>query len=45
MEASQKLLKQVDLAIQHLSLGEIIAYPTESVYGLGCDIMNASAVQ
>lgn len=27
-----------------LTLGEVVAYPTEAVYGLGCDPLNASAV-
>jgi L-threonylcarbamoyladenylate synthase len=29
---------------RHLARGGIIAYPTESCYGLGCDPMNARAV-
>ena len=32
-------------AAYFLSCGEIIAYPTEAVYGLGCDPLNESAVQ
>jgi L-threonylcarbamoyladenylate synthase len=31
-------------AVRHLSWGDVIAYPTEAVYGLGCDPMNAEAV-
>lgn len=31
-------------AIQHLLQGDLIAYPTEAVYGLGCDPLNESAV-
>lgn len=34
----------VDLAIDHLRKGNIIAYPTEAVYGLGCDPFNESSV-
>lgn len=38
-----------DFSIRHaahiISHGGIIAYPTETVYGLGCDIYNAAAVE
>ena len=37
-----------DFAIRHaahiIQLGGIVAYPTETVYGLGCDIYNREAV-
>lgn len=29
--------KQISQAVKSLKVGEIIAYPTEGVYGLGCD--------
>ncbi|MGI9250426.1 MAG: L-threonylcarbamoyladenylate synthase [Pseudohongiellaceae bacterium] len=32
-------------ACKHLQSGKIIAYPTEAVWGLGCDPFNASAVR
>jgi len=32
-------------AVQKLQAGEIIAYPTEAVYGLGCDPFNEKAVR
>ncbi len=32
-------------AARRLRLGQVIAYPTEAVYGLGCDPLNAAAVQ
>jgi L-threonylcarbamoyladenylate synthase len=32
-------------AIRHLVGGGVIAYPTEAVYGLGCDPDNISAIQ
>ncbi len=35
---------QLQQAVRALQLGEIIAYPTEAVYGLGCDPYNAAAV-
>jgi L-threonylcarbamoyladenylate synthase len=31
-------------AVRHIKAGEVIAYPTEAVYGLGCDPLNESAV-
>ena len=32
-------------AVRRLNAGEVIAYPTEAVYGLGCDPLNPEAVQ
>ena len=32
-------------AITHLKAGKIIAYPTEAVYGLGCDPFNEAACE
>lgn len=32
-------------AVAHLRAGSVIAYPTEAVYGLGCDPANESAVR
>ncbi|MGZ4970158.1 MAG: Sua5/YciO/YrdC/YwlC family protein [Methylobacter sp.] len=31
-------------AARHLKAGAVIAYPTEAVYGLGCDPLNEAAV-
>jgi len=38
-------LLTVQQAADRLKAGEVIAYPTEAVYGLGCDPANASAVR
>lgn len=35
----------LEQAVKHLEEGHIIAYPTESVYGLGCDPNNEQAVK
>jgi len=35
---------QLQQAVHALNRGDIIAYPTEAVYGLGCDPYNAAAV-
>ncbi len=40
---SQK--QQINQAVKVLQQGGIIAYPTEAVYGLGCDPENLSAVK
>lgn len=36
---------RLSMAAQHLRRGGIVAYPTEAVYGLGCDPLNPSAVE
>lgn len=36
---------QIEQAVKVLQQGGIIAYPTEAVYGLGCDPKNLSAVK
>ena len=35
----------ISLAVQALKAGEVIAYPTEAVYGLGCDPFNQQALE
>lgn len=35
----------IDAAVAALQQGQVIAYPTEAVYGLGCDPFNEQAVQ
>jgi L-threonylcarbamoyladenylate synthase len=32
-------------AVNQIHAGQVVAYPTESVFGLGCDPFNESAVQ
>lgn len=39
------ILNDVDKACHKLLLGQLLAYPTESVWGIGCDPFNASAFQ
>ena len=45
----KKLVKaqseQIEQAIKALQQGGVIAYPTEAVYGLGCDPLNESAIK
>ena len=35
---------KIQMAARHLECGGIISYPTEAVYGLGCDPLNEHAV-
>lgn len=37
--------KEIRLVVDVLKKGGIIVYPTDTVYGLGCDITNAKAVE
>lgn len=41
----KQLIKQVQAAEEELLLGNVILYPTDTVWGLGCDAENASAVK
>ena len=36
--------RKIARAVQLLEAGEVIAYPTDTAYGLGCDAMNKKAV-
>jgi len=38
----ERLVKRV---VDHLKRGGIIAYPTDTYYGIGCDIMNKKAIE
>lgn len=40
-----KIIEDIDTARQYIRDGLIIAYPTEAVYGLGCDPFNDAAVK
>ena len=35
---------KIRLAVEHIQQGKLIAYPTEAIYGLGCDPLNEEAV-
>lgn len=39
------VVSSLSLAIQALKAGEVVAYPTEAVYGLGCDPFNRHALE
>jgi L-threonylcarbamoyladenylate synthase len=42
---SHHVTLQVDRAIEILKNGGIVAFPTDTVYGLGCDVFNVRAVE
>ncbi|MCS6912559.1 MAG: L-threonylcarbamoyladenylate synthase [Myxococcales bacterium] len=37
--------RKIRQAVAALEAGEIIAYPTDTVYGLGCDLYNKAAIE
>lgn len=39
------ITQDITLAVQTVQQGDVIAYPTEAVYGLGCDPRNVTALQ
>jgi len=42
---SHHVTLQVDRAIEILKNGGVVAFPTDTVYGLGCDVFNVQAVE
>ena len=36
--------RKIQRAVEALQAGEVIAYPTDTVYGLGCDLLNKKAI-
>ena len=39
------LRKDIKYAVNILSRGGVIAYPTDTIYGIGCDLMNKDAIE
>src|SRR5450755_2147934 len=37
--------RKIRRAVEALEAGGVIAYPTDTVYGLGCDLMNKNAIE
>lgn len=37
--------EQIDLIADHLKRGMVIAYPTDTIYGLGCDALDEEAIK
>lgn len=44
MQKNEKLQQEVDEAVRVLRAGGLILYPTDTVWGIGCDASNAEAV-
>ena len=44
MRAESPDPRKVRMAVDALEAGEVIGYPTDTVYGLGCDLLNKKAV-
>lgn len=40
----ETIIKEVDNAIHYLKEGKVILYPTDTVWGIGCDAFNAKAI-
>lgn len=45
IDPQQPVMKEIKEAAAILKKGGIIAYPTDTVYGIGCDILNKSAIE
>jgi len=45
MPTNNKITCNLELALQHLQQGELVAFPTETVYGLGADARNPNAIK
>lgn len=37
--------RKIQRAVEILNKGGVIAYPTDTVYGIGCDLMNKTAIE
>ena len=37
--------RQISIAVDIIKKGGIVAYPTDTFYGIGCDIMNKKAIE
>lgn len=37
--------RKIDQVVSLLKRGAVIAYPTDTIYGIGCDIMNKKAIE
>ena len=39
------MVKELRIAADHLNRGHVILYPTDTIWGIGCDATNPEAVQ
>jgi L-threonylcarbamoyladenylate synthase len=45
MPNNNQITTDIELAVRQLQAGELVAFPTETVYGLGADATNPTAIQ
>ncbi len=45
IDLNKIIQEQIDLIVDYLKRGLVIAYPTDTVYGLGCDARNSEAIK
>ena len=45
LQFANRMTKEINNAVETLSAGGIILYPTDTVYGIGCDATNPEAVK
>lgn len=45
MQNNNHITTDIQLAVRQLQAGELVAFPTETVYGLGADATNPAAIQ
>ncbi|MDP2737008.1 MAG: Sua5/YciO/YrdC/YwlC family protein, partial [bacterium] len=45
IESNKIVQEQIDSIVDYLKRGLVIAYPTDTVCGLGCDARNAEAIK
>src|SRR5688572_597166 len=38
-------IRNIKLAVERLQSGEVVSYPTDTVYGLGCDYTQKKAIE
>ena len=45
LSSEESIAKSLKLAVKFLKEGKIIAFPTDTLYGLGCDVFNNEAIR
>lgn len=43
--SKQEVLDNIDFYISEMTAGKIFIYPTDTLFGIGCDATNAAAVE
>lgn len=45
IDPKEPFQNEIDRAVEFLRNGDVIAYPTETIYGLGADVLNRKAIK